>query len=63
MRKKSGMRAFEYESDEYVPTGERKQGAFGVGFRRKKGGFGVRSKKLGLFCVNFPFGVNLVKFE
>ena len=29
--------ALEYEGDGYVPTGERKQGAFGIGFRIKKG--------------------------
>ena len=33
-----------YELDGYVPTRERKQGAFGVGFRRKKGLLGVESK-------------------
>ena len=32
--------ALEYESDGYVPTGERKQGAFGAEFRRKKGVIG-----------------------
>ena len=39
-----------------MPTGEQKQGAFGVGFRRKKGGsLGVGSKKNWAFNgVNFP---------
>ena len=37
-----GGGAHEYESDgPYVPTEERKQGALGVGFRRKKGGHWV----------------------
>ena len=38
--------ALEYESDGYVPTGKRKQGAFGVGFCRKKGSLGMGTKKL-----------------
>ena len=36
----------------YVPTGERKQGSFGVGFRRKNksgGHWGVGFKKIGHF--------------
>ena len=43
--------ALKYESEGYVPTGERKQGAFGVGFRRKKVSLGVGSKKIGSFMV------------
>ena len=40
--------ALEYESDGHVPTGELKQGAFNVGFRRKKKGVtvcGIQKKK------------------
>ena len=33
---KPGGGALEYESDGYVPAGERKQGAFGVGFIEKR---------------------------
>ena len=54
-----GGLALEYESDGFVPTGKRKQGSFGAGFR--KGGVigcgtpGVwDSKILGLLGVNFP---------
>ena len=39
-----GRGALEYENDEYVRL-ENKNGAFGVGFHRKKGSFVVRSKK------------------
>ena len=41
--------ALEYEIDGYVPTGERKQGAFGAEICRKRGSLGVRSKKMGPF--------------
>ena len=51
-----GGGALEYESDGYVPTGERKQGAFGVGFRRKKGVIGCGIQKNWAF-----FGVNFLK--
>ena len=37
--------ALKNESDGYVPTGEHKQGAFGVRFCRKKGSLGVDKKK------------------
>ena len=37
-----------YEKDGYVPTAERKQGAFGVGICRKRGSLGVESP-MGLF--------------
>ena len=43
------MGALEYESDGYVPTREQKQGAFGVGFRRKKGIIGCGIQNNGLF--------------
>ena len=47
--------ALVYESDGYVPTGERKQRVFGVGFRRKRGSLGMGSKKnWTFFGVNFP---------
>ena len=47
--------ALEYESDGYMPTGERKQGAFGVGFRRKKGVIGCWiPQNWASFGVNFP---------
>ena len=43
--------ALEYESNGHVPTGERKQGAFSVGFQRKRGSLGVGSKNFGPFVV------------
>ena len=48
------VEALKYESDRYVPAGERKQYAFGVGFRRKKGviGCGIQ-ENLTFFSVNF----------
>ena len=46
----SGGGALEYESDG-VPTGERKQGAFDVGFRRKKGHWLWDPKKIGTILV------------
>ena len=39
-----GRGALEYESDGYMPIGERKQGALGVGFRREKGVVGCGIK-------------------
>ena len=51
-----GGGALEYESDGYVPTGERKQGEFGVGFHRKKGVIGCEIQKNWAF-----FGVNFLK--
>ena len=49
---KHGGGALKYENDGYVPTGKRKQGAFSVGFRRKKGfiGCGIL-QKIGPFLV------------
>ena len=64
-RSQRGWGTLEYEGDGYVPTGERKQGAFGV----EKGVIGFRiQKKLGLFwCDKLTkigvFGAKLVKFE
>ena len=50
-----GVGALEYESDRYVPTKERKQGAFGVGFRRKQWGLWVWDlKRIGLFWFELP---------
>ena len=48
--------ALKYESDRHESTGEQEQGAFSVGFRRKKGDRWVwdQKKKSGFFCVNFP---------
>ena len=48
--------SLEYESDGYVPTGERKQVAFSVGFHRKKGviSCGIQKKNLAFLVVNFP---------
>ena len=48
--------ALEYKSDGYVPTGERKQGLSGVGFRRKRGSLavGILKKKLGLLGRKRP---------
>ena len=45
----------EYESDGYVPTGERQQGVLGVGVCRMKEIIrcGIQ-KELVLFGVNFP---------
>ena len=40
-----------YETDGYVPTGERKQGAFGVRFRRKKEVIGCGIRKTWSFFV------------
>ena len=51
-----GTRIWSYESDG-GPFGERKQGEFGVGFRRKKGQCLWNPKKLETFDVNW------VKFE
>ena len=36
-----------------VPTRERNQGAFSMGFHRKKGSLGLQSKKSGFWGVNF----------
>ena len=53
--------ALEYESDGHVPTGERKQAAFGVGFIEKKGSLCVDPKEIGLFWCELPeTGGNLV---
>ena len=49
-----GGGGLEYESDGYVPTGGRKQGAFSVGFHRKKGVIGCGIKKMGLFWCELP---------
>ena len=59
-----GREALEYESNGYV-TGEQKQGAFGVGFLRKRV-IGCRIPQNWVFVgVNFPkkesFGVNWVR--
>ena len=62
------MQTLKYESDKYVPTEERKQGAFGVGFLRKQWGHWVwYPKRIGLFGCELPkirgsFGVNVFKF-
>ena len=41
-----GGGALKYESDGYVPTAENENGAFGVGFRRKKGVIGCGIPKI-----------------
>ena len=49
-----GGGAPEYKSDGYVPTRERKQRAFGVGFHRKWGSLGMGSKKCWPFWCELP---------
>ena len=67
------LNMIKYESDGYVPTGERKEGVICVGIRRKKGviGCGIQ-KDRAFYGVNFPkwegqglwsFSINLVKFD
>ena len=51
--------ALKFESDGYVPTGERKKGASGVQFHRKKGVIGRRIQRNWAF---FFFGGNFPKW-
>ena len=57
-----GRGTLEYESDGYVSSGERKQRAFGVGFRRKYGAYWLGDPRKLACGVNFAnngsFGVN-----
>ena len=47
--------AVEYEGDGYMPNGERKQGAYGVGFCQKKGShWEWDPKHMGLFWCERP---------
>ena len=48
-----GGGALEYGSDEFVPTWEQKQGAVGLGFRRKKG-VNECGIQIGIFGVKLP---------